>query len=147
MTTLSRYGLYFAWLVALGATAGSLYFSEVLLFVPCSLCWWQRIIMYPQVLLLGLGAYMDDRTVVRYSLPLAVIGMGVSAYHYLGQKFPQFMPLGACRGGVPCDMQYINWLGFMTIPFLAFVAFTLLTVFLVAVLAGGTGSARQRSAA
>jgi len=138
----SRFGLYFAWLVALVATAGSLYFSEVKLFVPCSLCWWQRIIMYPQVLLLGVGAYLGDRTVIRYSLPLALIGMGVSAYHYLGQKFPQFMPLGACRGGAPCDMQYINWLGFVTIPFLAFTAFTLIAVILSLKLTGDSAARR-----
>lgn len=134
--TFSRLGLYFAWLVALVATAGSLYFSEVKMYVPCSLCWWQRIIMYPQVLLLGIGAYVNDRTVIRYALPLSLTGMGVSAYHWLGQKFPQFMPLGACRGGVPCDMQYIDWLGFITIPFLAFTAFTLISLSLVLKLVG-----------
>ncbi len=125
-----RYGLYFAWLVAIVATSGSLYFSEVRQFVPCALCWWQRIWMYPQVLLLGVASYFGDDKVARYSLPLALIGLGTSVYHYLGQTVPGFLPLGTCTGGVPCDMQYINWLGFISIPFLAGIAFLLISVIL-----------------
>lgn len=125
-----RYGLYLAWLVSMVATGGSLYFSEVALFVPCPMCWWQRIFMYPLVLILGVASYVGDQKVVRYALPFSVIGMGVSAWHYAGQKFPELFPLGVCRGGVPCTTEYINWAGFITIPFLAFTAFTLITVIL-----------------
>jgi disulfide bond formation protein DsbB len=131
MTRIIRdYGLYLAWVVALVATGGSLWFSEVRLFVPCNLCWWQRILMYPLVPLLGIASYSDDRTAVRYALPLSVAGMGVSLYHYLGQKIPGFLPPAACRSGVPCTGEYINWLGFITIPLLAFTAFTLISVIL-----------------
>ena len=126
-----RYGLYLAWLVSMVATGGSLYFSEVALFIPCPMCWWQRILMYPLVLLLGVASYVGDRKVVRYALPLSVIGMGTAAWQYAGQKFPDLFPLGVCRGGVPCTTQYINWAGFITIPFLSLVAFTLITVILV----------------
>lgn len=140
-----RYGLYLAWLVAIVATSGSLYFSEVRNFVPCALCWWQRIYMYPQVLILGVASYFGDDKVVRYSLPLSLIGMGVSIYHYTGQKFPEMFPLGVCTGGVPCTAQYINWLGFITIPFLALIAFTLISAILGIKLYADT-AARRRAA-
>lgn len=129
----SGFGLYAAWLVAVTATAGSLYFSEVRLFAPCSLCWYQRILMYPLVILLGIASYRQDRGVVHYALPLSVLGGGVSLFHYLEQKVPGFSAPSLCRMGVPCTQEYINWLGFITIPFLALVAFTLITLVLIGV--------------
>lgn len=125
-----RYGLYLAWLVATVATGGSLYFSEVLHFVPCNLCWWQRVLMYPQALILGIASYTGDQKVARYVLPLSLAGLCTSAWHYGGQKFPDLFPLGACTGGVPCGTQYINVFGFVTIPLLAFIAFTLISLIL-----------------
>lgn len=125
------YGLYLAWLVALIATGGSLYFSEVRGFVPCVLCWYQRILMYPQVILLGMASYRQDLRAAVYVLPLAVLGVGVAAFHYLEQKIPGFGAPELCRQGVPCNLEYINWLGFITIPFLSLIAFTLITVLLV----------------
>lgn len=127
------FGLYAAWLVAIIATAGSLYFSEVRLFVPCALCWYQRILMYPLVLLLGIASYRQDRSIVSYALPLSVLGMGVSLFHYLEQKVPGFSTPSICRAGVPCSQEYINWLGFITIPFLALIAFTLISILLAGV--------------
>lgn len=131
-----NFGLYAAWLVAITATAGSLYFSEVRLFVPCSLCWYQRIMMYPLVILLGIASYRQDVGVARYALPMSVLGGAVSLFHYLEQKVPGFSAPSLCRMGVPCTQEYINWLGFITIPFLALVAFTLITVLLVGVARG-----------
>ncbi len=129
----SSFGLYLAWLVAITATAGSLYFSEVRLFAPCALCWYQRILMYPLVILLGIASYRQDRSIVHYALPLSVLGGGVSLFHYLEQKVPGFSTPSICRMGVPCNQEYINWLGFITIPFLALVAFTLISVVLIGV--------------
>lgn len=122
--------LYGAWLVAITATAGSLYFSEVRSFVPCTLCWWQRIFMYPLVVVLGVATFRQDAAVWRTVLPLSVIGLGTSTYHYLIQKVPGFAPPASCAIGVPCNAQYINWFGFVTIPLLAGVAFALITAFL-----------------
>lgn len=133
--------LYLAWLVALGATAGSLYFSEVRLFVPCALCWWQRIFMYPLVPLLGIATFRQDLQVWRYALPLSAVGLATSTYHYLIQKVPGMAPPATCAGGVPCTAQYIDWFGFVTIPFLAGVAFLMITVALVVLAAGGRGRA------
>ncbi len=129
------------------ATAGSLYFSEVRLFVPCSLCWYQRIMMYPLVILLGVASYRQDREIVRYALPLSVLGGTVSLFHYLEQKVPGFSAPSLCRMGVPCTQEYINWLGFITIPFLALVAFTLITLLLVGVARSGRDTHNAGAAA
>lgn len=125
---LTRYGLYLAWVVALTAMLGSLYFSEIREFVPCELCWIQRIFMYPLVILLGVAVFTDDRTVKKYVLPLSIIGGLISLYHYLVQKVPGFADIKPCVQGVPCNVQYINWFGFVTIPFLALTAFTMITL-------------------
>ncbi len=133
---LQDYGLYFAWVVALVATTGSLIYSEVLGFVPCKLCWFQRIFMYPLVVVLGIASYRNDRAIALYVLPLSVIGATIALYHYLEQKVPGFGNPAFCAQGVPCTVQYINWLGFITIPFQSLVAFTLITLFMVAVVRG-----------
>lgn len=125
--------LYPAWLVATVAMLGSLYFSDVRLFVPCTLCWYQRILMYPLVLILGIASYKQDTSVTRYALPLSLIGTLVAGFHYLEQKVPWISSSAVCRSGVPCDVQYINWLGFITIPFLSLVAFATITVLLIMV--------------
>ncbi|MFZ4453931.1 disulfide oxidoreductase [Salibacterium aidingense] len=125
---LQSYGLYAAWLVSAAAVLGSLYFSEILGFVPCEFCWYQRILMYPLVLLLGMAAYFNDTSIVRYVLPLPVIGALVSLYHYSMQKIPGFAPIEPCSEGVPCQGMYINLLGFITIPFLALLAFLFIIV-------------------
>lgn len=130
------YGLYLAWLVALVATAGSLYFSEVRGFVPCTLCWYQRIMMYPQVILLGIASYRQAKGIAPYVLTMTVIGGCVSIYQLLEQHISGFGIARICRAGVPCSGHYIDWLGFITIPLLALVAFVLITL-LVALAARG----------
>jgi disulfide bond formation protein DsbB len=117
-----------AWGISLIATLGSLYFSEILKFIPCDLCWFQRIFMYPQVILLGLAAIRKEYGIARYSLALSIIGGTISLYHYALQKIPFFQNYAISCGRVPCTGQYINWLGFITIPFLALVAFFLISV-------------------
>jgi disulfide bond formation protein DsbB len=130
--------LYIAWLVAIVATLGSLYFSEVRHFVPCTLCWYQRILMYPLVLILGVGSYRMDRHAFAYALPLSVLGMFVSTFHYLEQMVPGFAAEALCTSGVPCSGRYIEWLGFITIPFLALIAFTIISGLLASIWLRGT---------
>lgn len=125
--------LYLAWLVSIAATVGSLYFSEVRHFVPCALCWWQRIFMYPLVVVLGVATFRQDLQAWRTGLPLALVGLGTATYHYLIQKVPGIAPPAACAAGVPCNVQYIDWFGFVTIPFLAGVAFAIITAALLRV--------------
>jgi len=121
------YGLYLAWLVALVATGGSLYFSEVKQYVPCALCWYQRIFMYPLVVLLGIASFRNDRRVVPYLQSLSIIGGLIALYHVLEQNVPGFAAPHMCNVGVPCAAKYINWLGFISIPVLALTAFVLIT--------------------
>ena len=118
-------GLWLAWLAALIATLGSLYYSEVVGFEPCRLCWYQRIAMYPLAVILGIAAVTGDRRVRRYVLPLAVIGGAISTYHYLLQWFPT-LETGACSTDVPCTAFYVRQLGFVSIPFMALSAFALI---------------------
>ena len=125
------YVLYIAWLVSVVATLGSLYFSEIKGFIPCELCWFQRIFMYPLAIILGIAAYDNDKKLKKYVLPLSVIGGLISLYHYLVQKVPGFASIKPCVQGVPCNMQYINWFGFVTIPFLALTAFTLISILMI----------------
>ncbi len=123
--------LYPAWLIAIVATLGSLYFSEVRMFVPCVLCWYQRILMYPLVLILGVTTYRQDGRAFAYSLPLSLLGALVALYHVLDQNIPGFGSAVVCRGGVPCSAKYINWLGFISIPVLSLAAFTAISVLLI----------------
>jgi len=128
---LREYTLYLAWVVAVAATLGSLYFSEIRGYIPCELCWYQRILMYPLALILGIAAYNSETTIKKYVLPLSILGGLISLFHYLEQKVPGFAAIKPCTQGVPCSTAYINWLGFITIPFLALIAFTLITVLML----------------
>ncbi len=122
--------LFCAWVVALAATAGSLFFSEVLGYPPCALCWYQRIAIYPLVLILGLALFPQDLRAVKFALPLALAGWGVAIYHNL--LYYHWIPdsLAPCRQGVSCTTVQWVGLGFLTIPLLSLVAFTLLLVIL-----------------
>jgi disulfide bond formation protein DsbB len=117
-----------SWVVSLVATGGSLFFSEVMKYIPCELCWYQRILMYPLVLLLGVATARKDYRLSLYALILSVIGGSISLYHYLIQKVPFLHELGNACGIIPCHTDYINWLGFITIPFLALVAFIIIAI-------------------
>ncbi|MET0785926.1 MAG: disulfide oxidoreductase, partial [Paenisporosarcina sp.] len=97
----------------------------------CDLCWFQRIFMYPLVLILGIGTFQSDISVKKFVLPLSIIGGTISIFHYLEQKVPGFGGIRPCVSGIPCSTEYINWLGFITIPFLALTAFTLITVSMI----------------
>lgn len=123
--------LLLSWIAAIIATLGSLYFSEVKHFIPCTLCWYQRIFMYPLVIILGAAVYRNDKGIYKYVLPLSIVGMLISGYHTILQKVPYIQQFEMCTTGVPCSKDYINWLGFITIPLLAFIAFTIITISLV----------------
>jgi disulfide bond formation protein DsbB len=120
--------LLLAWVAALIATIGSLYFSEVLHYIPCTLCWYQRIFMYPLAIILGIAFYQNDKGITKYALPLSIVGMVISGYHTVLQKVPYLQQFEMCTSGVPCSEDYLNWLGFITIPMLAFIAFTIITI-------------------
>ncbi|MGH2380709.1 MAG: disulfide oxidoreductase [Candidatus Limnocylindria bacterium] len=114
--------LWLAFAVALVSTLGSLYLSEVARFVPCTLCWYQRIAMYPLALLLGIAAVRGDLGVRRYAVPVAGIGALIAAYHVALQRLPG-LPSGSCSLDVPCSAIYIERFGFVTIPVMALIGF------------------------
>lgn len=124
---IERYSLIFALIVAWIAMLGSLYFSEVAHFVPCTLCWYQRILMYPLTLLLLIAVLRQEKQIAYYVLPFSLLGIGFSTYHYLVQKTQLFSHGTVCSSSVPCTTTWINWFGFVTIPFLALIAFILIT--------------------
>lgn len=116
--------LWAAWAVALVAMLGSLYFSEVANFVPCKLCWLQRIAMYPLVLILLVGALRGDvRAGVQYAFVFPIVGILIAAYHVYIEINPG-AETASCRvGGASCATKWIDKFGFVTIPVLAMVAF------------------------
>lgn len=119
--------LLFAWLISIIATLGSLFFSEVLHFIPCTLCWYQRILMYPLTILIGIAFYNNNFNIYKYIIPFSGLGMFFSLYHYGLQKLPSLQKFEICTRDLSCSGQHINLFGFITIPFLAFVAFALVT--------------------
>lgn len=120
---LKEQGLYISFSISLIAVLGSLYFSEVMEYPPCTFCWYQRILMYPLVVILGIAAVRKDLKQSIYVMPLAAMGMIMSGYHYLTQKVDFLSETADTCGLIPCNVQYINWLGFITIPFLALIGF------------------------
>ncbi|GIW32216.1 MAG: disulfide oxidoreductase [Meiothermus ruber] len=125
-STLDRNALLlaFAWLVALVATLGSLYYSEVRNFIPCTLCWYQRIAMYPLVFILGIATWRNDTQIRPYALTLSLLGLFWSSYHLLEQWVPGIAP-SVCKGPIPCNVEYIPS---FPIPLQAAIAFLLISV-------------------
>ncbi|MDA0337801.1 MAG: disulfide bond formation protein B [bacterium] len=119
--------IFCGWLLATGSTLGSLFFSNVMDYPPCILCWYQRICLFPLVIILGRALFPLDRAVVRYALPLAVVGWLLAAYHNL--LYSGIVPAGLqpCAQGVSCTEPYLLLFGFISIPLLALLSFTALT--------------------
>ncbi len=122
--------IFFAWLLSCVATLGALFLSEVVKIPPCSLCWYQRIFMFPLAILLPLGLFPFDRRVLRYTLPLAIIGWLIAAFHLLLMYGVVPATLQPCTQGVPCTEVQIEWLGFVTIPLLSLLSFSVIIALL-----------------
>ena len=128
----SAWTLVFAcWLLASTAALGSLFLSEVMGHLPCLLCWYQRICMYPLVLILPAGLFPFDRNIVRYALPLSVTGTLIALFHLL--LVAGYIPesIKPCVQGIPCSEVQVVWFGFVTIPLLSVASFLLITALLV----------------
>ena len=115
--------LYAAWAVALLATVGSLFFSEVMGLPPCALCWYQRIAMYPLVPVIATGIIACDRGVRAYALPLALAGLALAVYHNLLYYGVIPETLTPCSEGASCTERQIEWFGFVTIPLMGLASF------------------------
>lgn len=127
----AEYGLVFAAAVAITSTLGSLYLSEIANFIPCKLCWYQRIAMYPLAVILPIAAYKRDRNVIRYVVPLTAIGTLISVYHYLIERFPQWSSSASCDPTAPCTITWIWQFHFISIPFMALSGFAAIATLLL----------------
>lgn len=122
---------YIAWVVALVATLGSLYFSEFLYFTPCILCWYQRIAMYPLVLIIPVGILLKDKKLPYYVLPLSIFGLIVSIYQNLLYYHLVSERISPCTVGVSCTTKFISLFGFIDITQLSLFAFLLITISMI----------------
>lgn len=130
---LGKHGILLAFSVAFVSTAASLFYSQIVGFAPCDLCWFQRIFMYPEVILLGAAMMKKDYQIVDYALPLAIIGFFISLYHnymyYYNNGLSVFCNLGGSQ--VSCIKRYVFEFGYVTIPMMALTGFALVIGFLL----------------
>jgi disulfide bond formation protein DsbB len=117
---------YIAFFISLAAIAGSLFFSEVMKFPPCTLCWYQRIFIYPLAFLIPVGILLKDVNLRVYSLSLLVPGALIALYHNL--LYYKIIPeeISPCREGVSCTTKQLELFGFITIPLLSLITFLFL---------------------
>lgn len=122
----STYIPYVIFIVSLLATVTSLYLSEIMKLVPCVLCWYQRICMYPLVVISAVGVLKKDKRFVDYVLPLIVLGLLIAIYHNL--LYYHLLPesIAPCTQGISCTSKQIEWFGFVTIPFMSMLTFAFL---------------------
>jgi disulfide bond formation protein DsbB len=120
--------LYVSWTLALVSMVGSLFFSEVLKYPPCVLCWYQRICMYPLVSIIAIALIKKAHDVRWYVLPLSIAGLLIALYHNL--LYYKLLPesTAPCIRGVSCTTKFIEWFGFVTIPLLSLIAFIIITL-------------------
>jgi disulfide bond formation protein DsbB len=123
--------IFVCWIIAAVSALGSLFFSEIMEFPPCSLCWYQRIFMFPLVFIFLAGLFPLDKNVIKYALPIALVGWGFAFYHYL--VYSGFIPenLQPCSQGVSCSETYLDLLGFLTIPMLSLMSFSTIIVLIL----------------
>lgn len=127
---LQKYSLYIVWIVACAATMGSLFFSEILHIEPCHLCWYQRIAIYPLVIIMGIATYRGFYGIVPYVFPLVLIGTLFAAYQVAIQEMPDWQPIELCGAGPSCSEKVDIGLGPISIPMLSLAGFLVMLLFL-----------------
>jgi disulfide bond formation protein DsbB len=128
---IGRIALPLAWLIALVTTLGSLYYSKVMGYVPCELCWYQRIVIYPFAVILGIAAWRRDAGIRVYAVPVLAIGMVIAAYHTWIQAYPPENGTSFCTADVPCTTRFVWEFGFVSLPFMALSAMAAMTALLL----------------
>jgi disulfide bond formation protein DsbB len=127
-----RVALPLAWVIALVTTLGSLYYSKVQGYLPCELCWYQRICLYPWSVILGIAAWRRDAAIKIYAIPVLCIGVVISLYHSWIQWFPPSSGTSFCSVDAPCTTKFVNEFDFVTLPFMALSAAVLMIALLLA---------------
>jgi len=128
-----KYGLYSAWLLVTLGTMGSLYFSEIKNFEPCHLCWYQRIALFPLLIILGIATYRGFLGISRYVLPQIIAGFLFALYQIAIQEIPGWNPIDMCGSGPSCSEKLSIGLGPITIPMLSALGFFLIGAILTLV--------------
>ncbi len=123
--------LFLTWVLVAASTLGSIFFSHIMDFAPCVLCWYQRIFLFPLVIILATALFPFDKRVIVYSLPLAIIGWFVAFYHNLLYSGIIPQDLQPCSKGISCTEKYIYLFGFLTIPMLSLIAFSMIILLLI----------------
>jgi disulfide bond formation protein DsbB len=128
---IDQYALYLAWLVAVCGFVASAYFGEVIGIDPCRLCWYQRMALFPLVIVLGIAAYKDDRHIVPYALPLAVFGCFFAVYQALGEQFPVMLGSSLCGHAHPCGDPVFALFGYVTLAAMSAAGFLAIILLLI----------------
>jgi disulfide bond formation protein DsbB len=123
--------LFLTWVLVSASALGSIFFSHIMDFAPCVLCWYQRIFLFPLVIILATGLFPFDKRVIVYSLPLAIIGWFIALYHNLLYSGIIPQELQPCSKGVSCTEKYIDLFGFLTIPMLSLISFSTIILLLI----------------
>jgi len=126
---IERHSLLFSFIVALIAMLGSLTYSDVIGYEPCKLCWYQRILMYPEVFLFGLALFRKEKSILPYALTLAIIGQFIAFYHFIIQLGVLPAPCTVSGYSVSCAKVFVLQFGYITIPLMAFTAFIMIIFF------------------
>ena len=125
----AKKAMLFSFLVAFTSTAGSLFYSDIAGFDPCKLCWFQRIFMYPMVLLLGMALWKKDKKIMDYCLGLSILGAPIAAYHYLLQlDVVPALPCSAVGYSAACSQTFVLTFGYITIPMMALTGFVMIII-------------------
>lgn len=126
----ARWGLRAALLLTLAAIAAALFYSDVLGFEPCPLCWWQRVFLFPQAILFALALWKGEGSrIAYYSIALSIAGFGIALYQHALQMFPGSLPCPAT--GVSCAQRLLFEYGYVTFPLVAASVFALLIVLML----------------
>jgi disulfide bond formation protein DsbB len=125
----SRNGIKIAFIASLIASLGSLFYSTYAGFVPCSLCWFQRVFMYPEAIILGLAILKKDSRIVDYILTLSLVGLAISIYH--NYIYIKSLSSNFCTISEPCTVAYVSEFHYISIPMMALTAFLLISLSLI----------------
>ncbi len=131
---IDKHYLTLGFLISLSASLFTLVYSEIVGFVPCYLCWYQRVFILPLPFIFGAAIWSKDRKIVKYVLPLLSVGFIISVYQNFNYYFADIGSLPCDASGVSCYQQLVSEFGgYISIPMLALTSFiSLITIVLVA---------------